>query len=332
VDNVPIAVWDQSVSPESRELISRFEGSRYFDVRLRAMGYPDIERAIEAGRVMAAVVIPRDFSALLTAGHAAAVQFLLDGSDSNTATIALGYAESVARGYSRDIAFREARVGGTGTLRDPLEVRPRVWFNADMESKNYIVPGLIAVIMMVIAALLTSLTVAKEWETGTMEQLISTPILARELVLGKLLPYFALGMLDVLLAVGMGEFLFQVPLRGSVALLFGMAAVFLAGALSMGMVISIVTKSQLLASQLAMVLTFLPSFLLSGFMYSIGNMPKAIQVVTYAIPARYFVTLLKGIYLKGTGLSILLGEAALLTAFGVMMVLLANRKFRKKLT
>jgi len=331
VDNVPIAVWDQSVSPESRELISRFEGSRYFDVRLRAKGYPDIERAIEASQVMAAVVIPRDFSAHLTAGNVATVQFLIDGSDSNTATIALGYAESVARGYSRDIAFREARVGGTGTLRDPLEVRPRVWFNADMESKNYIVPGLIAVIMMVIAALLTSLTVAKEWETGTMEQLISTPILAQELVLGKLLPYFALGMLDVLLAVGMGEFLFQVPLRGSAVLLFGMAAVFLVGALSMGMVISIVTKSQLLASQLAMVLTFLPSFLLSGFMYSIGNMPKAIQVMTYAIPARYFVTLLKGIYLKGTGLSILLGEAALLTAFGVMMVLLANRKFRKKL-
>lgn len=331
VDNVPIAVWDQSVSPESRELISRFEGSRYFDVRLRAKGYPDIERAIEAGQVMAAVVIPRDFSAHLTAGHGTAVQFLIDGSDSNTATIALGYAESVVRGYSRDIAFREARVGGTGTLRDPLEVRPRVWFNADMESKNYIVPGLIAVIMMVIAALLTSLTVAKEWETGTMEQLISTPIQARELVLGKLLPYFALGMLDVLLAVGMGEFLFQVPLRGSAVLLFGMAAVFLAGALSMGMVISIVTKSQLLASQLAMVLTFLPSFLLSGFMYSVGNMPKAIRVVTYAIPARYFVTLLKGIYLKGTGLSILLGEAALLTAFGVTMVLLANRKFRKKL-
>ncbi|MGB7630267.1 MAG: ABC transporter permease, partial [Candidatus Deferrimicrobium sp.] len=228
-------------------------------------------------------------------------------------------------------AIREARVGGTGTLRDPLEVRPRVWFNADMESKNYIVPGLIAVIMMVIAALLTSLTVAKEWETGTMEQLISTPILARELVLGKLLPYFVLGMLDVLLAVGMGEFLFRVPLRGSLALLFGMAAVFLAGVLSMGMLISIVTKSQLLASQLAIVLTFLPSFLLSGFMYAIRNMPKGIQVVTYAIPARYFVTLLKGIYLKGVGLSILAGEAALLTAFSMTMVLLATRKFKKKL-
>lgn len=332
VDNVPIAVWDQSVSPESRELVSRFDGSRYFEVRLRAEGYPDIERAIEAGQVMAAVVIPRDFSARMSTGRVAAVQFLIDGSDSNTATIALGYAESVTLGYSRDIAFRGARVGGTDTLRDPLEVRPRVWFNADMKSKNYIIPGLIAVIMMVIAALLTSLTVAKEWETGTMEQLISTPIRARELVLGKLLPYFAVGMLDVLIAVGMGEFLFQVPLRGSVALLFGMAAVFLAGALSMGMVISIVTKSQLLASQLAMVLTFLPSFLLSGFMYNIGNMPKSIQVVTYIIPSRYFVTLLKGIYLKGAGLSVLLGEAALLTVFGVTMVLLASRKFRKKLT
>ena len=332
VDNVPIAVWDQSVSPESRELVSRFDGSRYFAVRLGAEGYPDIERAIEAGQVMAAVVIPRDFSARMSTGRVAAVQFLIDGSDSNTATIALGYAESVTLGYSRDIAFRGARVGGTDTLRDPLEVRPRVWFNADMKSKNYIIPGLIAIIMMVIAALLTSLTVAKEWETGTMEQLISTPIRARELVLGKLLPYFAVGMLDVLIAVGMGEFLFQVPLRGSVALLFGMAAVFLAGALSMGMVISIVTKSQLLASQLAMVLTFLPSFLLSGFMYNIGNMPKSIQVVTHIIPSRYFVTLLKGIYLKGAGLSVLLGEAALLAAFGVTMVLLASRKFRKKLT
>lgn len=331
VDNVPIAVWDQSGSPESRELVSRFDGSRYFDIRLRAKEYSDIERAIEAGIVMAAVVIPLDFTHHLTAGRVAVVQFLIDGSDSNTATIALGYAEAVARGYSRQVAFREARAAGTGTLRDPLDLRSRVWFNADMESKNYIVPGLIAVIMMVIAALLTSLTVAKEWEQGTMEQLVSTPILAQELVLGKLLPYFTLGMLDVLLAVGMGEFLFQVPLRGSAALLFGMAAIFLAGALSMGMAISIVTKSQLLASQLAMVLTFLPSFLLSGFMYVIGNMPKAIQVMTYAIPARYFVTLLKGIYLKGVGLSILAGEAALLTAFGITMVLLANRKFRKKL-
>jgi ABC-2 type transport system permease protein len=222
------------------------------------------------------------------------------------------------------------RIGGR-MIHTPLDLRPRVWFNADMESKNYIIPGLIAVIMMVIAALLTSLTVAREWESGTMEQLISTPLKGSELILGKLLPYFAIGMLDVLLAVVMGQFLFRVPLRGNVALLFAMAAIFLAGALSLGMVISIVTKSQLLASQLAMVLTFLPSFLLSGFMYAIGNMPHAIQLVTYLIPARYFVTLLKGIYLKGIGLEILALEAGLLTVFGAAMVLFANLKFKKKL-
>jgi ABC-2 type transport system permease protein len=331
VDNVPLAVWDQSASPESREFLSRFEGSRFFDVRLPAGGYAEIERAIVAGEVQAALVVPRDFTRLLQAGRTATVQFLIDGSDSNTATIALGYAEAAASGYSRDVALQAARVAGLPDPSAPVSVRPRVWYNADMESKNYIIPGLIAVIMMVIAALLTSLTVAREWEQGTMEQLISTPILARELVLGKLLPYFALGMLDVAVAVGMGEFLFRVPLRGSAALLFGMAAVFLAGALSMGMAISIVTKSQLLASQLAMVLTFLPSFLLSGFVYAIGNMPGVIQAATYLIPARYFVSILKGIYLKGVGLSVLLGEAALLSAFGAAMVLLANRAFRKKL-
>jgi ABC-2 type transport system permease protein len=243
----------------------------------------------------------------------------------------MGYADTVVRAYSQDIVLRQAQRTGGVARRVPLDLRPRVWFNADMESKNYIIPGLIAVIMMVIAALLTSLTVAREWERGTMEQLISTPIKGWELVTGKLLPYFLIGLLDVALAVLMGEFLFQVPLRGSVALLFTLAAVFLAGALALGLVISIVTKSQLLASQLAMVLTFLPSFLLSGFMYAISNMPRPIQLVTYAIPARYFVALLKGIYLKGVGLRILLLEAGLLIVFAVLIVLLAVRKFRKKL-
>jgi ABC-2 type transport system permease protein len=331
VDRVPLAVWDQSGTPASRELVSRFEGSRYFDVRLRAAGYRDIEGAIEAGSVLAALVVPREFAARLSAGRDASVQFLLDGSDSNTATIALGYAEATVRGYSRDVALRAAGVPAQGGLNDPLEVRARVWFNADLESKNYIVPGLISVIMMVIAAMLTSLTVAREWEQGTMEQLLSTPVTPSEMILGKLLPYFALGMLDVVLAVAMGEFLFQVPLRGSPALLFGMAAVFLAGALSLGMLISIVTRSQLLATQMAMVLTFLPSFLLSGFVFAIGNMPGAIRAVTYVIPSRYLVTILKGVYLKGIGLSVLWGEAMLLTGFGVTVVLLASRKFQRKL-
>lgn len=331
VDNVPVVVWDQSQSHVSREFISRFTGSPYFSLREYVNNYREVERAIDSGVAMVALVIPTDFAGQIESGRTAPVQLVVDGSDSNTATIAIGYADVVAKTYSQDIAIREIQRIGGAKLRVPLEVHPRVWFNADLESKNYIIPGLIAVIMMVIAALLTSLTVAREWERGTMEQLISTPVKGRELILGKLLPYFGIGMLDVLLAVLMGEFLFRVPLRGNVALLFGMAAVFLAGALSLGMVISIVTKSQLLASQLAMVLTFLPSFLLSGFMYAIGNMPHAIQVITYLIPARYFVALLKGIYLKGIGLEILVVEAVLLAAFGALMVLAANVKFKKVL-
>jgi ABC-2 type transport system permease protein len=179
--------------------------------------------------------------------------------------------------------------------------------------------------------MLTSLTTAREWETGTMEQVISTPLKSSELILGKLLPYFGIGMLDVLIAVLMGEFIFEVPLRGSVALLFGMAAVFLAGALSLGMLISIVTKAQLLASQLAMVVTFLPAFLLSGFRYDISNMPNVIQAITHVVPARYFVSLLKGIYLKGIGLELLLLEAGLLAAFGLFVLLAANLFFKKKM-
>ncbi|HOF40527.1 MAG TPA: ABC transporter permease [Candidatus Hydrogenedentes bacterium] len=331
VDRVPTVAWDQSQTPASRELIARFEGSAYFTLVDYATNYSDLERAIDSSRALAALVIPTDFARLIESGHEAPVQLIVDGSDSNTASIAIGYAENVVQGYSQSVTLAQLGRKGGRAVQAPLEIRPRVWFNADMESRNYIIPGLIAVIMMVIAALLTSLTVAREWERGTMEQLISTPVKGPELIVGKLLPYFIIGMFDVLLAVLMGEFLFQVPLRGNVALLFAMAAIFLVGALSMGMVISIVTKSQLLASQLAMVATFLPSFLLSGFMYAIGNMPRPIQLLTHLIPARYFVNLLKGIYLKGVGLEVLAGEAGLLALFGIVMLGLSVVKFKKRL-
>ena len=330
VDNVPLVVWDQSETTASREFLSHFQGSRYFSIRGYLHDYREVEKAVDSGRALVAVIIPKNFAGRIASGGGASVQLIVDGSDSNTATMAAGYADVAAQTYSQNIAVQEIRRMGGRAPAAPLEMRPRVWYNADMVSKNYIIPGLIAVIMMVIAALLTSLTVAREWERGTMEQLISTPVKGSELILGKLIPYFIIGMFDVLLAVLVGEFLFQVPLRGNVALLFGMAAIFLAGALSMGMLISIVTKSQLLASQLAMVLTFLPSFLLSGFMYEILNMPAVIQVLTNVIPARYFVSLLKGIYLKGVGLEILALEAGLLALFGVALTVLAHVKFKKK--
>jgi ABC-2 type transport system permease protein len=331
VDDVPIAVWDRDATPASRDFISRFSASPYFTIVRHVDGYEKARHCIDSGEALAFLVIPEDFSETASTGQEIPVQFIVDGSDSNTATIAMGYADTVAATWSRRVMMElEQRLAGKSSSL-PVDMRPRVWFNPDMESKNYIIPGLIAVIMMVIAALLTSLTVAREWERGTMEQLISTPVKGPELILGKFLPYFVIGMFDVFLAVLMGEYMFHVPLRGSAALLFFMAAIFLAGALSVGMLISIVTKSQLLASQLAMVVTFLPSFLLSGFMYAIANMPRPIQVMTHLVPARYFVALLKGIYLKGIGLEILFVEAGLLAVFGIVVVLLANVKFKKKL-
>ena len=331
VDRVPLAVWDRSRTPESRELVSRFEGSRYFQVALRAAGYPEVEEAIDDGRVLAALVIPEDFAGRVRSDRSSIVQLLLDASEANTATIALGYAETVVSGYSADLEVRWAQAKGLQGVRPPLDVRYRVWFNTDLESRNFIIPGLISVIMMIIAALLTSLTVAREWEQGTMEQLIATPVTAPELILGKLLPYFVIGMVDLAVAVAMGKYLFHVPMRGSFPLLFGIAAVFLVGALSLGMLFSVAARSQLPASQMAMAFTFLPAYLLSGFVFSIDSMPRVVRAVTYLVPSRYFVKVIKGIYLKGAGLGTLAVDTALLLVFGAGTVLAATRMFRKKL-
>jgi ABC-2 type transport system permease protein len=331
VDRVPLIVWDQSGTHASRDFVSRFAGSRYFSLTRHADNYRDIERAIDARDALIALVIPSDFARRIDSGRRAQVQVILDGSDSNTATIAMGYADAAALSYSQGIALEQMRRQGGAPTAGQLEIRPRVWFNADMISKNYIFPGLIAVIMMVITALLTSLTMAREWETGTMEQLISTPLKGPELILGKLIPYFAIGILDLVLSVLVGQFIFDIPLHGSLWLLFGMSVVFLTGALSLGMLISIIAKSQRLASQIAMVVTMLPAFLLSGFIFPIDNMPLVIQGITHIVTARYFVTILRGIYLKDVGLDILAGEAAFLAVFGGVVITLAIGKFRKKI-
>jgi ABC-2 type transport system permease protein len=331
VDRVPVVVWDQSGTPASRELVARFSGSRYFRVGAAAAGYEAIDRALSAGDAMAAIVIPRDFEARLSTGRAAPVQLLLDGSDANTATVVLGYAEAATLGFSRAVSLRAAAAAGLAPAPEPLAVKPRVWFNEEMTSRNFIIPGLLAVIMMIISALLTSLTVAREWEQGTMETLVATPVTEAELVVGKLMPYFALGMVDILLSVGAGALLFQVPLRGSAALLFGMSAIFLVGALALGMLFSIVAKTQLLATQLAMIMTFIPGFLLSGFVFPIWSMPRPIQAATRLVPARYFVSLLRGIYLKGVGIRVLAGEIALLVLFSAAILWIAVRTFRKTL-
>ncbi|HML79406.1 ABC transporter permease [Geobacter sulfurreducens] len=331
VDNVPLVVWDQSATPASRDLVSRFSGSRYFSLKGYAGDYREIERAIDQRDALMALVIPRGFAGDLQAGRQVRVQAIVDGSDSNTATTALGYAEFIVGTYSRPLIIAQIRRSADKPPRPPLAPEPRVWFNADLVSRNAIVPGLIAVIMMVIAALLTSLTVAREWETGTMEQLISTPLTGAELIVGKLVPYFCIGLFDLVVALLAGRFIFQVPMRGDRPLLLATSILFLLVALALGVFISIVGKSQFAASQFAMVATLLPAFLLSGFVFPIANMPIPLQAITHAIPARYFVTILRGIYLKGIGIRVLAGDILFLTVFGTLIFTLAVRKFRKKM-
>ncbi|MFZ6007339.1 MAG: ABC transporter permease, partial [Nitrospirota bacterium] len=295
----------------------------YFTVVANADDHRDIDKYLDSGKAQVAVWIPNDFSKNIKTGKNAELQVIVDGSDSNTATIALGYITAISELYSQ-------RIKG-GRITPLIDPRVRVWYNPELKSRNYIIPGLIAVIMAVIAALLTSLTIAREWERGTMEQLISTPVKTPELIIGKLLPYFFIGFVDVALSVIMAVFVFEVPLQGNLLLLAVLSSIFLFGGLSLGILISIAAKSQLVASQISMVVTFLPAFLLSGFMYAIANMPKPLQMITHIIPARYFVSILKGIFLKGNTFKFLIFETILLTFFGLMVFALANKKFKKRI-
>jgi ABC-2 type transport system permease protein len=332
VDHVPFVVWDQSGTPQSRDLLARFTASRYFDFRGTIEDYGALEHAIDNRDASLALVIPPEFARLLEAGRAAPVQAVVDGSDSNTASIILGYAQGIASGFNSDVMLARIRRVAGAVPSPAFDLRTRIWFNADLESRNFIVPGIMAVIMGLIAALLTSLTIAREWERGTMEQLISTPVRPAELILGKLLPYLGIGMLDMLIAVLMAVFLFHVPLRGSVVLLFSVGGIFMVGTLAQGILISTLTRQQLLASQVAMISTFLPAFLLSGFAFAIGNMPVVVQGITYIIPARYFVALVKGIFLRGVGVAILWPEILFLVVFAIVVagasILLTGKKLR----
>jgi ABC-2 type transport system permease protein len=331
VDRVPTLIFDQNDTPASRDLIRQFQGSRFFDVRGFVNGYDAIQRAIDRNQILMAVVIPRDYSEKVVSGREAPVQILLDGSDSNTASIVLGYSENVIRGYSMRLRTETMNARGGETLTTPVDARLRVWYNSSLESKNYVVPGLIAVILQIIAALLTSLTIAREREMGTLEQLLSTPLRPVEIVLGKMMAYFVIGVADAAIALLVGLYIFGVPLRGSILVLSVSICIFLFGALFWGVFISAASQSQLQAYQMGVLSSFLPAFLLSGFVYSIETMPGIIQVITHVIPARYVVTIMKGVFLKGVGLEVLWGELGFLGLYAAIIFLLAVRKMNRKL-
>jgi ABC-2 type transport system permease protein len=330
VDHVLTIVYNADGSAESTALAREFRGSRYFQVIEDASGYPAIERAIDQRRALIGVVIPADYSRNLAAGKEAKVQLLIDGSDSNTASIALGYAQGLIQTYAA-VTRDDAQAIRTGsTMRPPIELHARVWYNTDLVSRNFIVPGLIGVITMIIAALLTSLCIAREWENGTMEQLLSTPVRPSELAMGKLIAYFLLGLVDMLIALYVGIYVFDVPVKGSVPLLLFSSCVFLFGGMAWGIFISAGQRSQLTAYQMGTFTSFLPAFLLSGFVYSIQNMPVVIQAIALFVPARYFINIAKGIFLKGVGLELLWFDLLLLIVYGIGIFYLATRKLRQK--
>jgi ABC-2 type transport system permease protein len=330
VDRIPTIVYDSDRSPESRELISRFQGSRYFSLLGTTDSYSVIEQKINSDECIFGIVIPNDYAKDLLSGGAPQVQLLLDGSDSNTASIALGYSNGVVQSFAAELRARAQNRMGRGKMQPPVEARLRVWYNNELKSKNYIVPGLIGLILMIVGALLTSLTLAREWEMGTMEQLLSTALRPAEIALGKMSAYFALGLVDMTLTIVIGVAIFDVPQRGNYLFLIATGCLFLMGALFWGILISALTRSQLVAYQVAMLTSFLPAFLLSGFVFAIENMPIPVQVATHIFPTRYFVTILKGIFLRGVGMEVLYLEVVLLAIYAAIVFLIATRKLKQK--
>jgi len=331
VDRIPTLIYDQDRTEASRDLIRQFQGSRFFQVRGFVDSYAPIERGIDRNQVLIGVVIPRDYSQNVGSGREAPVQILIDGSDSNTAAIALGYAETVVRNYSLNLRAEAQNRRGGQQMAPPVDARLRVWYNSSLESKNYVVPGLVAVILQIIAALLTSLTIAREWEMGTMEQLLSTPLRPVEIVLGKMMAYFVVGLADATIVLLAGLFIFKVPLRGSVLVLAISLCVFLFGALFWGVFVSAAAKTQLQAYQMGLLSSFLPALLLSGFVFAVESMPPVIQVISRIVPARYVVTIMKGVFLKGVGLRVLWGELGFLALYALIIFWLAVRKMNRKL-
>ncbi|MBB2819843.1 UNVERIFIED_ORG: ABC-2 type transport system permease protein [Rhizobium esperanzae] len=314
----------EEMTPLTQDLAASFQASRYFDV---AVGRDRrlFEEDLVLGKVRGIVVIPADFTTDYTAGNHPAIQVTVDGSDPNTANFVQNYAQGAVANWEQqrqaDVAFHSPAIS----------VEQRFWFNPELTSRNFLVPGSIAIVMTLVGTLLTSLVVAREWERGTMEAMMATPVTAVELLAGKILPYFLLGLTSMTLCVLLAVFLFGVPFRGSVAALYALSAAFLIPALGQGLLISTATKNQFLASQLALISAFLPAFLLSGFLFEINSMPQVIQWITFIVPARYLIPSLQTVFLAGDIWPMFAKAIAVMLAIGAIMFVLAARSTRKRI-
>lgn len=327
-----VCVLDREGSQQSQDLLKRFQASPYFRIVSVVNDYSRLTQEIDDGSARMGLVIPWDFSQRLQDGRPVHIQALVDATDDNTANILIGYAQAVVQGYGTDLRIDALRSHGIPFQGADVRAEIRTWYNEDLESSAFIIPGVLALVMSVIGAFLTSLTIAREWERGTMEQLISTPVTAAEIMFGKLAPYFVLGMLDTLVSALIAIYWFKVPFRGSFITLLTSSALFLVVVLSLGFFISVLAKGQFAASQIALVTTFLPAFLLSGFLFAIEQMPAPLRVMTHIIPARYYVSVLKKIFLKSTPTALLYADMVPLAAFAFLLGILATRSFHKRLS
>ena len=338
IRNISLAVYDLDRTPASREMVDRFSSSGYFHTSRIATDLRQIRRWIDAGEVSAVLQINPGFSRQVRQSQGSSIQLIVDGTDSNSASVIAGYAQAIVAQYSRE--WLQARLNKIPNLpfalQRPLirsggiEVRSRAFFNPNLESRNFYVPGIIALLIMLVTLLLTCMSVVREREIGTMEQLIVSPIRPLELILGKTIPFALIGYMDVALVTVVGVSLFDVPIRGSFLLLLAATTLYLLSSLGIGLLISTISRTQQQA-MMTMFFFFMPAILLSGFIFPIANMPEAVQVLTYANPLRYFLIIIRGIFLKGIGLNILWPQMVGLAILGAVLFTFSSLRFRKRL-
>ncbi len=332
VRDIPTIVYDMDNSRTSREFATKFTESGYFSLTRYADSYADVDRAIDTRDASIAVIIPYNFSDRLLSGDPVQVQVIADGSETNSATIGLNYASMIVEQYSQNIIIKKFEAA-KGEWAKPATVDPevRVWYNPELKSRNFMVPGVLALLLMVLTMILTSLAIVKEVEGGTMEQLIVTPIKPYQLVVGKLAPFFMIGIVDIVLVLLVATLWFGVPLKGSVLVIFTLCMVFQMTTLGAGLFVSTVSRTQQQAMLTAVFFVILPMMFLSGFVFPIENMPALIQFFTYFIPLRYFFVIIRGVFLKGVGLRELWVESSALLGFGILILTMSILRFQKRI-
>jgi ABC-2 type transport system permease protein len=330
VDNVETVFVDYDRSELSRDFIRKLDASSYFHVSESLPRTKDAIDYLDHDRAKVVIVIPPNFMKSISADREIQMQIIIDGSDPTFGNIIRGYITSFAEQYNQKLLISFLNRQGQEQIKPPVDGRIRIWFNEDLESRNFIIPGIIAVIIMIVGAILTSLVIAREYENGTMETIKSMPIKAGELLLGKAIPYFFIGLANVLIAILLGQLLFGIVMKGNFWLMLASASLYLSVALSLGLWISNVTKSQLMANQIAILTTYLPSLLLSNFVFPVINMPKFLQLITLFVPARYFIDILSGIYLRNVGFAYLWPSMLVLALMFIILTFFNFRLLKKE--